>query len=41
MKLCRFEVATGSGVRAGLILNDEDVIDLAGAGVERMKDLLE
>ena len=41
MKLCRFEVAAGSGVRAGLILNDEVVIDLAGAGVERMKDLLE
>ena len=40
-KLCRFEVATGSGVRAGLIVNDEVVIDLAGAGVERMKDLLE
>jgi len=41
MKLCRFEVATGSGAHAGLIVNDEILIDLAGAGVERIKDLLE
>jgi len=41
MKLCRFEVAASSGVRIGLIADDQSVIDLTNAGVERMKDLLE
>jgi 2-dehydro-3-deoxy-D-arabinonate dehydratase len=41
MKLCRFEVAASSGVRIGLIANDQSVIDLTNVGVERMKDLLE
>jgi 2-dehydro-3-deoxy-D-arabinonate dehydratase len=41
MKLCRFEVAASSGVRIGLIANDQSVIDLTNAGVGRMKDLLE
>ena len=41
MKLCRFEIARGSGVRLGLIASDETVMDLTSAGVQRMTDLLE
>lgn len=41
MKLCRFEIAPGSGVRAGLIADDGTVIDLDAAGLRRMQDLLE
>jgi 2-dehydro-3-deoxy-D-arabinonate dehydratase len=41
MRLCRFEVATASGVRIGLITSDQTVRDLTDAGVHRMKDLLE
>jgi 2-dehydro-3-deoxy-D-arabinonate dehydratase len=41
MKLCRFEVATGSGVRIGLIVNDGKVMDLASVGVQHMTNLLE
>jgi len=41
MKLCRFEVATGSGVRIGLIVSDGNVMDLTSVGVQRMTNLLE
>jgi 2-dehydro-3-deoxy-D-arabinonate dehydratase len=41
MKLCRFKVASASEIHIGLITNDETVLDLSGAGVHRMKDLLE
>jgi len=41
MRLCRFEVATASGVRIGLITSDQTVRDLTDRGVHRMKDLLE
>ena len=41
MKLCRFETSADSGVRVGLILSEERVIDLTSAGVQRMKELLE
>ena len=41
MKLCRFTTNSSSNVRIGLIANDRTVLDLSGAGVQRMKDLLE
>src|SRR5688572_22173844 len=41
MKLCRFQVATDSNVRIGLITSDETVQDLTGAGLHGMKALLE
>jgi 2-dehydro-3-deoxy-D-arabinonate dehydratase len=40
LKLCRFEVASASGVRIGLIENGM-VLDLTSVGVPRMKDVLE
>ena len=40
LKLCRFEIASASGVRIGLIEN-EMVLDLTNVGVRRMKDVLE
>jgi 2-dehydro-3-deoxy-D-arabinonate dehydratase len=41
MKLCRFEIASESGVRVGLIVSDETVLDLTSAGIQRMTELLE
>ena len=41
MKLCRFKTASLSGVRVGLYANEQAVIDLASAGIQRMNDLLE
>ena len=41
MKLCRFAAATSPDTRIGLIPNAQTVVDLTGAGVSRMKDLLE
>jgi 2-dehydro-3-deoxy-D-arabinonate dehydratase len=41
MKLCRFAAATSPDTRIGLIPNAETVVDLTGAGVSRMKDLIE
>jgi 2-dehydro-3-deoxy-D-arabinonate dehydratase len=42
MRLCRFSVDPSAGVRIGLIATASDrVIDLTGAGVHRMQDLLE
>ena len=41
MKLCRFEIAPGSGVRIGLIVKDGSVMDLTSAGVQSIKELVE
>jgi 2-dehydro-3-deoxy-D-arabinonate dehydratase len=41
MKLCRFSVESSPEVCVGLITNGQDVLDLTGAGVHRMKDLIE
>src|SRR5688500_16091452 len=41
MKLCRFTSPSSPAVRIGLTTNDRSVLDLADAGVHRMKDLLE
>ncbi len=41
MKLCRFKLASGSDVRAGLIKNDQTVFDLTTAGIQRISQLLE
>ena len=41
MKLCRFSVATSPDTRIGLIPGAQTVVDLTGAGVHRMKDLIE
>lgn len=41
MKLCRFAAATSPDTRIGLIPNAQTVVDLTGAGVSRMKDLIE
>jgi 2-dehydro-3-deoxy-D-arabinonate dehydratase len=41
MKLCRFRAASSSDVRIGLIATPHSVIDLTGAGVQRMSGLLE
>jgi 2-dehydro-3-deoxy-D-arabinonate dehydratase len=41
MRLCRFAAAESSGVRVGLITTRGTLIDLTGAGVDRMQRLLE
>ena len=41
MKLCRFTTATAGEVRIGLIVDDDTVLDLTDAGVQRMQTLLE
>jgi 2-dehydro-3-deoxy-D-arabinonate dehydratase len=41
MKLCRFTTTPAPDVRIGLIANGQSVIDLSGAGVERMHGLIE
>ncbi len=41
MKLCRFTLTAGPAVRIGLITNNSSVLDLADAGVLRLRDLLE
>lgn len=41
MKLCRFEHGSATDIRIGLIQSDQTVIDLSGAGVQSMKELLE
>ena len=41
MKLCRFTTATAGDVRIGLIVDDDTVLDLTDAGVQRMQTLLE
>jgi 2-dehydro-3-deoxy-D-arabinonate dehydratase len=41
MKLCRFKVASLPDVRVGLIMNDQTVLDLTSAGVQRLSVLLE
>ena len=41
MKLCRFTPARSVDVRVGLIPDGRTLVDLTGAGVHRMKDLLE
>ena len=41
MRVCRFTADASAGVRVGLIARNGTVIDLTGAGVERMQGLLE
>jgi 2-dehydro-3-deoxy-D-arabinonate dehydratase len=41
MKLCRFSLSPDPAVRIGLIADDENVMDLGSAGIQRMKDLLD
>ena len=41
MKLCRFTSTANATARIGLTTDDRTVLDLADAGVHRMKDLLE
>ena len=41
IKLCRFTLTTGPDVRIGLITNDQNVVDLTEAGVQRMQGLFE
>jgi 2-dehydro-3-deoxy-D-arabinonate dehydratase len=41
MKLCRFTSTASSAARIGLIKDAGSILDLADAGVHRMKDLLE
>jgi 2-dehydro-3-deoxy-D-arabinonate dehydratase len=41
MKLCRFKLASGSDVRSGLVTDDQTVLDLTTAGIERISHLLE
>ena len=41
MKLCRFAAATSPETRIGLIASPQTVVDLSGAGVHRMKELVE
>jgi 2-dehydro-3-deoxy-D-arabinonate dehydratase len=41
VKLCRFTIASGSDVLVGLITNDQTVLDLTTAGVQRISQLLE
>jgi 2-dehydro-3-deoxy-D-arabinonate dehydratase len=40
-KLCRFVVSTASGVRIGLVTDDQTVLDLSDAGVHRAHELLD
>lgn len=41
MKLCKFSTAASPDTRIGLIPSAQTVVDLIGAGVHRMKDLIE
>jgi len=41
MKLCRFKIASLPDVRVGLITNDQNVIDLTSAGIQRISVLTE
>src|SRR4051812_24355340 len=41
VKLCRFTIASGSDVQVGLMTNDQTVLDLTTAGVQRISQLLE
>src|SRR5690349_18556624 len=41
MNLCRFKTDSASDVRVGLVANDQSVIDLAAAGIQRMNQLLD
>jgi 2-dehydro-3-deoxy-D-arabinonate dehydratase len=41
MRLCRFTAAGSRDIHVGLITDDHTVLDLGGAGVRRMKDLLD
>jgi 2-dehydro-3-deoxy-D-arabinonate dehydratase len=41
IRLCRFALEGGSEVRVGLVASSGTVIDLSGAGVDRMQRLLE
>jgi 2-dehydro-3-deoxy-D-arabinonate dehydratase len=41
MKLCRFKLASLPDVRAGLVTNDQTVLDLTSAGIQRISQLLE
>src|SRR3954462_2940510 len=41
MKLCRFKLASGPDVRAGLVTNDQNVFDLTSAGIQGISELLE
>jgi len=41
LKLCRFQAASASGVRIGLIASEGMILDLTAAGVQRLTDLLE
>ena len=41
MRLCRFAAGNGDGVRVGLITAGDALLDLTGAGVDRMQHLLE
>jgi 2-dehydro-3-deoxy-D-arabinonate dehydratase len=41
MRLCRFAADASSGVRVGLVTTSGTLIDLTGAGIHRMHDLLE
>ena len=41
IRLCRFAAGADSAVRVGLIASPDAVIDLTGAGVSRMQELLE
>jgi len=41
MRLCRFKLASLSDVRVGLVPNDQTVLDLTSAGIQRISHLLE
>jgi len=41
IKLCRFSLSPDPAVHIGLIADDENVMDLGNAGIQRMKDLLD
>ena len=41
MRLCRFATDADARVRAGLITDDDTLLDLAAAGIDRMQSLLE
>jgi 2-dehydro-3-deoxy-D-arabinonate dehydratase len=41
MKLCRFKLDSASIVRCGLVADDQSVLDLTTAGIERISQLLE
>ena len=41
MRLCRFAADADAGIRVGLITDDDTLLDLTAAGIDRMQNLLE